>query len=835
MASRGTMGTFGGVFTPSILTILGLILFLRLALVVGQVGLGQALIIIVLANLISIFTSISLAAVATNLKVKGGGVYYIISRTLGLPFGGAIGLVLFLAQAISVGFYCVGFAESASGLLNMESGFGPQAIAAAAVLLTTGLAWIGADWATRIQYVVMVLIFAALASFALGAAGHWSSAQLWSNLGPSDGWGQFWVAFAIFFPAVTGFTQGVNMSGDLANPGKSIPRGTAYAVGLSFVIYILAAILCAAALPRGVLLNDSGAMKLASQWAPLIDFGIVAATLSSALASLLGAPRILQSLAKDRVFSVLQPFARGSGASGNPRLGVLLTGVIALAIVAIGNLNLIAAIVSMFFIVTYALLNYATYFEARGRSPSFRPNLPWYDPRISLAGAMGSIAVILAIDVTSGLAAVGVVFGIFQYLKRNSSAHRWADGQRSYHLQIVRENLMAAEARAEHPRDWRPQLLAFSADKESRGRLLQLANWIEGHSGLTTVVQILEGKSRHTRRLQEEAEDSMREEIRAAGTRAFPLVIASRDADQTVQTAIQAVGIGPTRINSLLVNWPSRKTSQENFPLRGKFAYNLHFAYSMGYNVLIFDSSEAKWAAAQGIPPEKRTIDVWWRDNQTGRLMLVLAYLLRRGEFWQSATIRVIAVAGESAGPKRQAQINAILAEVRIPAVVQIVPPTEDKIDQIVAVSSNASIVLEALAFRDRWFSDWLRNDLSELLPRLPMTLLVMAAEEFDLSADPDNGVESERAAAQDAVDDATRRHDAAVEALEDARKDLEKRMAGAADGTVGTEMLERLTQSITELEARLSAEAANLAAAFEIAELVGVTLKKPDESSAKP
>ncbi len=389
MASRGTMGTFGGVFTPSILTILGLILFLRLTLVVGQVGLGEALLIIVLANLISVLTSISLAAIATNLKVKGGGVYYIISRTLGLAFGGAIGLVLFLAQAVSVGFYCVGFAEAVSRSLGVDMGIWPQVIAALAVLATTTLAWVGADWATRIQYVVMALIVAALASFVIGAAFQWDSDHIRTNFPSPNGWSHFWVAFAIFFPAVTGFTQGVNMSGDLADPGRSIPRGTAYAVGLSFVIYLVTAVLVAAALPRGVLLNDPDALKLISVWSPLIDFGIIAATLSSALASLLGAPRILQSLAKDRVFGFLQPFAVGSGVSDNPRRGVLLTGFIAMAIVGLGNLNLIAAIVSMFFIVTYALLNYATYFEARGRSPSFRPNLHWYDPRISLVGAVG--------------------------------------------------------------------------------------------------------------------------------------------------------------------------------------------------------------------------------------------------------------------------------------------------------------------------------------------------------------------------------------------------------------------------------------------------------------
>jgi amino acid transporter len=262
-AERGQMGTFAGVFTPSVLTILGLILFLRLGYVVGSAGLIQALVIIALANLISILTCISLSAIATNLKVKGGGVYYIISRTLGLPFGGAIGLVLFVAQAISVGFYCVGFAEGVASVAGVENALLQQAIAAAAVLAMLGIAWFGAEWATRFQYVVMALLVGALISFALGAAEAWSPRNILDNFGPMLGWSDFWIAFAIFFPAVTGFTQGVNMSGDLADPGRSIPLGTALAVGLSIIVYLIVALLLAGSLPRLDLITNYAAQTRA--------------------------------------------------------------------------------------------------------------------------------------------------------------------------------------------------------------------------------------------------------------------------------------------------------------------------------------------------------------------------------------------------------------------------------------------------------------------------------------------------------------------------------------------------------------------------------------------
>ena len=301
-ATRGTLGTFAGVFTPSVLTILGIILFLRLGFVVGNAGLGRALIILALANGISVLTSVSLSAIATNLKVKGGGDYYLISRTLGLEFGGAIGIVLFLAQSVSIGFYCIGFGEVINSLVVNELNHLPQIIAALAVFFLFILAWLGADWATRFQYVVMATLTAALISFFVGGYINWNSdllAQNWSA--PETGLG-FWVLFAIFFPAVTGFTQGVSMSGDLKDPGKSLPRGTFMAVGVSIVVYFLAAVIFAAALPADVMRGDYGAMKRVASLAVLITAGVIAATLSSAMASFLGAPRILQSLAADRIF-----------------------------------------------------------------------------------------------------------------------------------------------------------------------------------------------------------------------------------------------------------------------------------------------------------------------------------------------------------------------------------------------------------------------------------------------------------------------------------------------------------------------------------------------------
>ena len=318
----GQLGTFAGVFTPSILTILGLILFLRLGYVVGAAGLGRALLILAIANVISVLTSLSLSAVATNLRVKRGGDYYLISRTLGHEFGGAIGLVLFLAQAISIGFYCIGFAEVMASILPAPFAAHPHLIAATAAGLLFVFAWLGADWATRFQYLVMAILAAALVSFFAGGLMRWDAALLqqnWSAPLPATG---FWVLFALFFPAVTGFTQGVSMSGDLKDPGRSLPLGTLLAVGLSILVYLCAAVVFAGTLPRAELVRDYEAMWRVALLQPLVVAGVFAATLSSAMASFMGAPRILQSLAEDRLFKVLLPFDRGGGPQNNQRRGI---------------------------------------------------------------------------------------------------------------------------------------------------------------------------------------------------------------------------------------------------------------------------------------------------------------------------------------------------------------------------------------------------------------------------------------------------------------------------------------------------------------------------------
>ncbi len=742
------LGTFAGVFTPSILTILGIVLFLRLGYVVGGAGLRRALIVIAAANAISILTALSVSAISTNLRVKGGGDYYLISRTLGLSFGGAIGVVVFLAQAVSIGFYCIGFAEALAPLLPLGGSLALHAIAMAAILALGVLAWLGADLATRFQYAVMAALAVALAAFAVGAVGHWHAEVLSANWSGSADALTFGAAFALFFPAVTGFTQGVSMSGDLAHPGRSIPLGVLAAVAISIVVYFACALLLAAALPGEVLRADFAAMKRVSGAPVLIDIGVMAATLSSALASFLGAPRILQSLAKDSVFPLLAPFAAGTGRSGNPRRAVIPTLMIALAVAAIGNLNVIAAIVSMFFLVSYGLLNYATYFEARAASPSFRPTFRFFDYRVALIAAIACFAAMLAIDFVAGVVASVIVFSIYLYLRTRAAPATWADGRRAYHMKVAREHLLLANAQAEHPRAWRPQLLLFSDSVARRARLLRFAQWVEAGGGLTTLVRMIESQDIGTIEHHHHEQQVLADEISAQKSSALPLVVVGTDTAQMVTSIVQAAGVGPFRINTVVVNWPEPSAAFYRPLGLDAFGYNVSLAFRLGCNLLLLDADAKEWQTLEQTPANARVIDVWWEDSSTGELMLLLAYLMTLSDEWAGARIRLLGPANVVDAEGAHGKVlRERVEEIRIDAAV--ITTNGQHEQNVVGESAQSSLVFLPFRIHGGRFYSPFGWEIGAALDRLPIVILCLAAQDVDLEADPDEAAASDANAAR--------------------------------------------------------------------------------------
>jgi hypothetical protein len=566
----------------------------------------------------------------------------------------------------------------------------------------------------------------------------------------------------------------VSLSGARAAPGKSIPRGTFLAVGLSAVVYVAVAVLFAGSIPAETLAGETDAMWRVSRWRWLADAGVIAATLSSAMASFLGAPRILQSLAADKLFPVLAPFAQGHGPTENPRRGVLLSAAIAFATIALGDLDLVARIVSMFFLISYGLLNYATYVEARGKSPYFRPRFRWFHPRQSLFGALACAGVIVMLDVGAAAFAGALLFGIFWYVDSRSEVARWADSRRSGRFQSIRKELLGIAKQLRHPRDWRPVLLVFTNDAGRRQRLLRFAAWIEGGAGFTTVVRILIGESTKLDAARAAAEKELRADIEALEMDAFPLVVTTPDVASGLVVMLQSHGLGAIQANTILMNWFDRRPGEGGAPGLERFGTYLRLARRQDANIVILEVHGEDFEALARIPSKKRTIDVWYEDGPTGRMMLLFAYLMTRSEDWHRAHIRLFAATKPD--QTREAALAALseeLDEARIDAEPEIV----DAIDAraIAARSGKASMVFLPFRLRGEELVGAFGLRLDGVVDSLPMTALVLAAEDFDLDAGPEEGPHGEIAKADETAD-------ASAEHATQARADADEAAAVLAE-----------------------------------------------------
>ncbi|MBT8255043.1 MAG: amino acid permease, partial [Bacteroidia bacterium] len=384
--SHHKFGTFMGVYTPSILTILGLIMYLRFGWVVGNVGLINTIIIVLLASSITFITGLSASAIATNIKVGVGGEYYMISRSLGLEPGGAIGIPLYLCRTLSVTFYCYGLSEAILALFPVVHdylpGFSLQAMTIGFIILVTALSGKSAKLVLKSQIPIMIIVGASIVALIIGIFMNDLQAPITQATYTSAPEG-FWYVFAVFFPAVTGFTAGIGLSGDLKDPQKSIPRGTLGAVVTGAVVYLIIPLLLAitGALTIEQLSDPDAGVTI---WTRLAVFGpwivypaVWGAVLSSAFGSILGGPRILQALSMD---GLAPKFLSRLSKSGQPTIATWISGVIAVGAVFLGGLNTIAQYVSVLFLTLYVAVNMSAAVEQLIKEPSYRPTIsvPWY-------------------------------------------------------------------------------------------------------------------------------------------------------------------------------------------------------------------------------------------------------------------------------------------------------------------------------------------------------------------------------------------------------------------------------------------------------------------------
>ncbi len=733
--------TFSGVFLPSILTILGVVMFLRLGTVVGETGVFGALGILFFAESIAIATGLSISAISTNTPVRSGGPYFLISRSLGPGFGTSIGLTYFISQALSVPFYILGFTEAVTTMFPGLAGY-PLWVNLIPLLILFVIAMVGADWAIRAQYAIMaVLALSILTVFASGLACGPSAEQLMENLYAPEGSKLniliLAASFAVFFPAVTGFLAGVNMSGDLKNARKSIPRGTMGAILAGFVIYGAEILLFGSVWERNDLIaNSYGTLVRNAVFHTgfLIFAGVAAATLSSALGTLLGAPRVLQAFAADNIFSFLNIFAKGRGKNNDPATAMFLTLAISVCVIfwstrGQGNaLDSVAELVTMFMLCTYAIINISAAVEHFAANPSFRPKFRLFHWLVGCYGAAACFAAALFIHAFQFLIAFTVIALLFLLARQRSLASTFGDARRGYYFEHIRRYLLRLTSMPPDAKNWRPQILVLTGSDRKHQPLLRYGSLLNNDRGILSAARIMTVPRDGTALLRErrKAFEEMQELSRKTGLDFFPQIIATRsenDFDEALNIFLQSNSFGPLAPNIVLSGWPVNQDRIEAF-----------FRHLLTIRLLRMNSLLLMNPAHADEEPEG-TIDIWWRGRRNGSLMLILAHLLTCNRAWHKTPLRLLRIASAGQHAEAEKELLQLAEDSRIEAERVILPDEGDFVSVFRRESAEAAVIF--LGFnppKDEDFQSFYEKT-SHLLDGMPTTFLISSAGDTDIDS----------------------------------------------------------------------------------------------------
>ncbi len=713
-------GAFKGVFTPSILTILGVIMYLRFGWVVGHGGLLGAILVVLLAHTISITTGMSICSIATNRTVKVGGDYYMISRGLGLPIGGAIGLALFFALCLSMSLYLIGFAESFLGAFGMENSlFNRRLVGTLSCVALTAITFFSTSFALKIQYFVLAAIVLSLVSLFMGQAPTIPADDVPMWFGKSSE--SFEAVFAVFFPAVTGFTAGVAMSGDLKDPRRGIPRGTMAAILVGLAVYLAIPVFLSYKVDAETLRTDGMVWLKVARVPQLVVAGVFAATLSSALGSILGAPRYLQALSYDRV--VPRFMGKGYGPMNEPRVGTVLTFFVAEGGILVGELDLIARIITMFFLTSYGFLCLAAGIQRWSGVMSYRPDFRtpvW----VSMLGAVVCLAVMFKLDMVAMAGATVVMGLVFLVLKKRQFASSPKDTWRGFWSAVVQTGLMHLHRRAVDSKNWRPNLIVFGGDPEARQHLIYLSRWIVKQRGLSTYFHILEGDVRLIFNKVRQLEPGLAETVGRIYPEMLTRATVAPDVYNGILNAAQSYGLSGMTPNTVLMGWGEETDRPAEFTelVRGLLA--------LDHNLAFIQHDDGRGFG------KHRTLDIWWGGKErNSTLMLLIAYLLSTTDMWSRAKVRVNIIVDSPDVVQRSAvSLAHILGDARVPAEKNIIVrrPEQSVADVMAETSADADLVIMGL--REPFADEGERYvaHVNAFIERLGTVLMIRASSQFD-------------------------------------------------------------------------------------------------------
>ncbi len=633
----GKFGVIQGVYVPNVVQMIGVILFLRMSWILGHVGIGQMAAVITLSSSLLLLTSLSMGAIVSNMRMKAGGAYYLISRSLGIEFGSAIGVLQFVSQLCSVALCVTGFAISLSEMVPQ----GSLELFKIITLISLGLvAFFSTDLALKMQILIFVALAVSIGACFVGFQGIPEGMSQMSEHGSSL---TFWAAFAMFFPATTGIESGMSMSGDLRNPSRALPLGTAASVITMYIVYLGLSLFLSQHVAPVYLRAHPFILYYTNAFRSLIMTGVWSATLSSALGALLGAPRVIQAIAKDGVLP--QFLAQGVKRTNEPRKAMLVVFAMAFFLTLFTDINQIIPMLSMVCLISYTLINLVAFFEALLQNPSWRPTLkipPW----VPLFGSLGCFIAMFMINPGSTFLILSLVALLCLWISSRKVEGHWDDLRYSMISYFVNRGACKLSALGRDAKHWRPQILTFFEEGTFPKNLAFLAHALNQDKGLLTFAT-------HTHLpdilpLKYEVQDNLKgcriTSHLHIGQEALPYTAASQ--------MVEHYGFGHLRPNTIFLKVPTDVAQMEPF-----IAFVLQ-AHAREKNILILKDDPNKDFLFADPSRTGKQIQLWWRGKYPGNfeLCLAIAFLLQQSRFWPQSKIciRMIVNKQELQGGLRQ-------------------------------------------------------------------------------------------------------------------------------------------------------------------------------------
>ncbi|XP_036130359.1 solute carrier family 12 member 3 isoform X2 [Molossus molossus] len=637
-------GWVKGVMIRCMLNIWGVILYLRLPWITAQAGIVLTWIIILLSVTVTSITGLSISAISTNGKVKSGGTYFLISRSLGPELGGSIGLIFAFANAVGVAMHTVGFAETVRDLLQeygtpiVDPTNDIRIIGVVTVTVLLAISLAGMEWESKAQVLFFLVIMVSFANYLVGTlippSEDKASKGFFSyrgdifvqNLVPD--WrgpdGSFFGMFSIFFPSATGILAGANISGDLKDPAIAIPKGTLMAIFWTTVSYLAISATIGSCVVRDAsgdlndtvtlglgaceglacgygwnftecaqqhscrygLINYYQSMSMVSGFAPLITAGIFGATLSSALACLVSAAKVFQCLCEDHLYPLIGFFGKGYGKNKEPVRGYLLAYAIAVAFIIIAELNTIAPIISNFFLCSYALINFSCFHASITNSPGWRPSFRYYSKWAALFGAVISVVIMFLLTWWAALIAIGVVLFLLLYVIYKKPEVNWGSSVQAGSYNLALSYSVGLNEVEEHIKNYRPQCLVLTGPPNFRPALVDFVGTFTRNLSLMICGHVLIGPSKQRMPELRAIANGHTKWLNKRKIKAFYSDVIAEDLRSGVQILMQATGLGRMKPNILVVGF--KKNWQSAHPATVEdYIGILHDAFDLNYGVCV--------------------------------------------------------------------------------------------------------------------------------------------------------------------------------------------------------------------------------------------------------